>query len=102
MTPYLRSYYENFSIKTTSFIARIKTHMVEGITCNYKEQYLPNLMCNSCNVSACSQIHLSQCSALLGSNKLLTYIFNYSDMLNDENTEKEEYIATLMMTNLDF
>ena len=49
MAPYLRSHSEDFSIKTASFIAKIQTHMVEGIKCNFKEHYLPNLTCNSCN-----------------------------------------------------
>ena len=101
MPPYLRSHSEDFSIKTASFIAKIQTHMVEGIKCNFKEQYLPNLTCNSCNLSECNQMHLLQCSALMGSNELLTYIPNYSDIFDDENTEEQEYIATIMMKNLD-
>ena len=64
MAPYLRFHSEDFSIKTASFIAKIQTHIVEGIKSNFKEQYLPNLTCKSCNLSECNQMHLLECSAL--------------------------------------
>ena len=37
--------------------------------------------------------HLLYCSALLGSNQLVTYIPNYIDLFNDEDTDKQNYIA---------
>ena len=100
MAPYLTSNNEEFSLKTASFIAKLQTHMVENIKCNFKEQYKPNLTCNSCLISECNQKHLLECSALIGRNELLTYIPNYNDIFDNENCTEQEYIGRLMMENL--
>ena len=75
--------------------------MIENVKCNFKEQYLPNLICNSCKLKECNQMHLLECSALIGSNELLTYIPHYNDVFDDENPDEQYYIARLMMNNLD-
>ena len=100
MAPYLSSNTEEFPLKTASFIAKAQTHMIENIKCNFKEQYKPNLTCNCCHISECNQKHLLECSALLGRNELLTYIPNYIDIFDNENSTEQEYIARLMMENL--
>ena len=100
MAPYLSPNNEYLSIKTASFMARIQTHMVENIKCNYKEKFKPNLTCNSCLISECNQQHLLYCTKLIGSNELVTYIPEYSDIFNDDNIEEQNYIATLLMENL--
>ena len=46
-------------------------------------------------------MHLLQCSSLIGSIELLTYIPNYNDIFDDKNTEEQFYIARLMMKNLE-
>ena len=46
-------------------------------------------------------MHLMECSALIGSNELLTYIPHYNDVFDDENPDEQYYIARLMMNNLD-
>ena len=100
MAPYLSSNTEEFSLQTASFIAKAQTHMIETIKCNFKEQYTPNLTCNSCQLSECNQEHLLECSALLGRNELLTYIPNYIDIFDNENSTEQEFIARLMLENL--
>ena len=66
----------------------------------FREQYKPNLTCNSCHLSECNQEHLLECSALIGRNELLTYIPNYIDIFDNENSTEQKYIARLMMENL--
>ena len=101
MSPYLTSKSEDFCIKTASCIAKTQSYMIENVRCNYKEHYMPNLICNSCKLSECNQMHLLQCSALIGSNELLTYIPDYVDIFDDKKTEEQYYIARLMMKNLE-
>ena len=74
--------------------------MVENIKSNFKQEYLPNLICNSCGKNECNQPHLLYCEALIGSNQLITYIPNYEDIFNDEDTEEQNFIAQIMMANL--
>ena len=69
--------------------------------CNFKEQYLPNLICNSCKLAECNKAHLLQCSALIGSNELLIYIPEYEYIFDDSKTQEQEYIAQLMMKSLE-
>jgi hypothetical protein len=101
ISPYLTSITEDFCIKTASFNAKTQSYMIENVKCNYKEQYMPNLICNSCRLSECNQMHLLQCSSLIGSNELLTYIPEYNDIFDDKKTEEQFYIARLMMKNLE-
>ena len=100
MAPYLSPNDEYIDFKTASFIAKTQTYMVENIKCNYKEKFKPNLTCKSCLISECNQKHLLYCSKLLGSNELVTYIPEYSDIFDDDNISEQNYIATLLMENL--
>ena len=100
LAPYLTSCNEDFELKTSSFIAKVQTHMIENIKCNFKEHYKPNLVCNSCNINECNQKHLLECLALIGSNELLTYIPNYSDIFDNNNIPEQMYISRLMIDNL--
>ena len=70
MSPYLKSNIEDVSVQTASFIAKIQSHMVENIKLNYKEQYKPNLICDSCKISECDQKHLLECSELIGTKQI--------------------------------
>ena len=74
--------------------------MIENVKSNFKENYKPNLVCNSCNLSECNQEHLLECSALIGKNELLTYIPNYIDIFDNENIHEQMYISKLMIENL--
>ena len=67
---------------------------------NFKHEYEPNFICNSCRNSECNQSHLIYCNALIGSNQLITYIPNYEDIYNDEETEEQTFIAKIMIENL--
>ena len=40
------------------------------------------------------------CNALIGSNQLITYIPNYEDIYNDEETEEQTFVAKIMIKNL--
>ena len=74
--------------------------MIENVKANFKEQFKPNLICNACKLNECKQRHLLECQALIGSNELVSYIPNYEDVFNDEDTREHNYIATLMFENL--
>ena len=100
MSPYLRSNKEDIPIKTSSFIAKVQSHMVENIKHNLKEHYKPNLKCDSCNLSECDQKHLLECPKLIGKNELVSYIPNYIDIFNDNDITDQVYIANLMIENL--
>ena len=50
LSTFLSSDNNKFSLQTSSFIAKIQTHMIENIKCNFKEYYKPNLVCNSLNL----------------------------------------------------
>ena len=100
MAPYLCPSKQYLNIKTASFIAKTQTHMIENIKCNFKKNYEPNLICNSCLISECTQEHLLECKKLIGSNELVSYIPNYIDIFDDDNPEEQFYIASLMMENL--
>ena len=89
MAPFLTSSNEDFELKTATFIAKIQTHMIEHIKSNFKEQYKPNLLCNSCNLSECTQKHLLECSALIGSNEILSYIPDYCDIFEYDNIQEQ-------------
>ena len=100
MSPYLSANNEGISIQIACFIAKTQTHMIENIKNNFKEQYKPNLACNSCNKSICDQKHLLECSELIGKNEILSNIPNYQDIFNDEDIKEQEYIASLLIENL--
>ena len=91
---------EHFSIETAKFIAKAQCHMIETIKMNFKHEYEPNFICNSCRNSECNQSHLIYCNALIGSNQLITYIPNYEDIYNDEETEEQTFVAKIMIKNL--
>ena len=91
---------EYLTIESAKFVAKIQCHMVETIKSNFKQEYLPNLICNSCGRSECNQSHLLYCEALIGSNQLVTYIPIYEDIFNDDNVEEQYFIANIMMANL--
>ena len=55
MAPFLSSDDNEFSLQTSSFIAKIQTRMIENIKYNFKEYYKPNLVCNSCNLYKCDK-----------------------------------------------
>ena len=74
--------------------------MVETIKSNFKQEYLPNLICNSCGRNECNQPHLLYCEALIGSSQLITYIPNYEDIFKNDNIEEQFFIANIMMDNL--
>ena len=100
MAPYLTSDNNEFSLKTSCFIAKIQTHMIENIKCNFKEHYKPNLVCNSCNLNECNQKHLLECSKLIGSNEFPTYIPDYIDIFDNDNIQEQMYISRLMIDSL--
>ena len=88
------------SLNTSKFVAKTQCHMIETVKTNFKHEYEPNLLCNSCKVKECNQSHLLYCSSIIGSNQLVTYIPNYEDIFNDEDTEEQNFIAQIMMANL--
>ena len=100
MSPYLRSNKEDILIKTSSFIAKVQSHMVKNIKHNFKKHYEPNLKYNSCNLSKCDQKHLLKCPKLIGKNELVSYIPNYIDIFNDNDITEQVYIANLIIENL--
>ena len=87
------------SIDTSKCVAKPQCHMIETVK-TFKHEFEPNLLCYSCKVKEWNQSHLLYCSALLGSNQLVTYIPNYEDIFNDEDTEELNIISQLMMANL--
>ena len=88
------------TIESAKFIAKIQSHMIETVKTNFKQEYLPNLICNSCGMNECNQSHLLYCEALIGSNELITYIPKYEDIFNDDNVEEQFFIANIMLANL--
>ena len=74
--------------------------MIEKVKMKFQQEYKHNFMCNTCMVKICNQSHLLYCEALIGSNQLVTYIPNYEDIFDDDKTEEQYFIATLMMANL--
>ena len=74
--------------------------MIETVKMNFKETYKPDLVCKSCSLSECNQSHLLNCSKLIGSNQLVSYIPEYQDIFNDDDPKEQCYIASLMMENL--
>ena len=85
------------NVNTACFIAKTQTYMIEIVKCNFKEKYRPNLICNSCMISECNQEHLLY---WIESNELVSYILDYIDHFNDDNTKEQSYIASVLMTNL--
>ena len=84
MTKFLSSNVEDIQIKTAQLLTKIQLHMVKNIKISFKEQYNPNVVCNSCLLSECNQKHLFECWALIGRNQLVTYLPNYEDIFIDE------------------
>ena len=74
--------------------------MIEMVKTNFKQEFEPNLICNSCKLKECNQSHLLYCNTLIGSNQLVTYIPRYEDIFNDDDIEEQNFIAKIMMTNL--
>jgi hypothetical protein len=91
---------EYLTLDTAKFIAKVQCHMVENIKSNFKQEYLPNLICNSCGKNECNQPHLLYCEALIGSNQLITYIPNHEDIYNNDNVEEQFFIGNIMMADL--
>ena len=94
MSKYLTSLNENFPIETAKFIAQIQTHMVETLKPNFSAFYKPNLICNSCFLSKCNQSHLLYCPKLIGSNRIIIYMFK------DTDPNEQCFIAHTLMANL--
>ena len=99
MSPYLGQN-DKMPIETAKFVAKAQSHKIESIKMNFKHEYKENLICNSCENSECNQAHLMYCKALLGSNKLITYIPNYEDIFVDTNIEEQCFIANILIENL--
>ena len=53
-----------------------------------------------CFISESYQQHLLDCSKLLGSNQLVTYVPNYEEIFDNENPEEQYCIANILMANL--
>ena len=73
---------------------------IKNVKANFKEHFKPDLVCSAGKSNECNQRHLLECQALIGSNELFSYIPNYEDVFNDEDTREQNYIATLMFENL--
>ena len=99
MSSFLCSH-DDFSIDTVKFIAKAQCHMIETIKMNFQQGHKEDHICDSCRFKVCNQSHLLDCKALIGSNQLVTYIPNYEDIFNDEDTEEQNFIAQIMMANL--
>ena len=98
---FLSPNYEDFSVETAKFIAKIQTHTVETIKINVQGNYKPNFICNYLKLCECNQVHLLYCSSLIGTNQLISYIPHSSyDILNDNDTEEQYFIANKMKENL--
>ena len=75
--------------------------MIENVKMNFKKKYKPYLDCDACNSNnKCNQFHLLYCLKLIESNQLITYIPDYEDIFNDNNTKEQCFIANIMMANL--
>ena len=74
--------------------------MIKNVKIIVQQKHKPNLLCHSCKKSVWNQSHLMYCPALLGSNQLIIYIPNYEDVFDDNNMEKECFIARIMMETL--
>ena len=84
MSKFLSAQNEDTPIETAKFIAKTQCHMIETVKMNFKETYKPDLVCKSCSLSECNQSHLLNCSKLIGSNQLVSYIPEYQDIFNDD------------------
>ena len=51
-------------------------------------------------LKVCDQSHLLYCEALIGSDQLVTYIPEYEEIFNDDNTDEQYFVARIMMANL--
>ena len=78
-----------YPIETAKFIAKVQTHMVESVKTNFPSNHKPDLVCNSCRISECSQSHLLYCPELIGSNELVTYIPDYQDIFDDDDPKEK-------------
>ena len=67
---------------------------------NFKHEFKPNLICNSCKLKESNQSQLLYFNTIIGRNQLVTYIPRYEDICNYNNIEKLNFIAQIMMTNL--
>ena len=81
-------------------IAKIQTHMVETVKMNFQGHFKPNFICNSCKLNECNQSHLLYCTKLIGSNQIISYIPDYEDIFNDDDTKEQYYIANILKENL--
>ena len=81
-------------------LLKLKATMFETIKINFQGQFKPNFVCISCNSGICDQSHLMYCTALIGSNQLITYIPNYKDISNDGDIKEQVFIANILMANL--
>ena len=87
----------NFFYNQMKIKYQMKLHMIEIVKMNFKNEYKPNFICNSCNLSECNQSHLLYCSALIGKHSLITYIPNYEDIFDDDDPTEKKFIAHIMM-----
>ena len=100
MSNFLLPNEEEIPIETAKFIAKIQTHMIETVKSNFPGEYKNDTLCNSCKSSECNQPHLIYCKSLIGSNQLITYIPNYEDIFDDNNTKEQLFIANIMIESL--
>ena len=98
MAPFLLSN-EEVSIQIAKFIVQIQCRIIREVKFNFKNENKNNLLCNSCQLSECTQSHLLSCQKLIGGNELVTYIPNYEDIFGIE-LQEQAYIATIMLENL--
>ena len=66
-------------MKTLEVLSSVKT--------NFPEYYKTNFICDIFFISESNLQHLLDCSKLLGSNQLVTYIPNYKNIFDSENPE---------------
>ena len=101
MAPYFKYQIPNEEVthEMAKFILKIQCQMVEGVKMNFKDKYKPNLICDACNKSECTQTHLLECSVIIQGNDLVMHIPRYEEIFGDDLRE-QVYIAYIMKENV--
>ena len=80
------------------YIFQMRTKMCFSIKTHFRNMHT-NVICGGCKIEESTTKHTLECTSLLGSNELVTYIPDIQDLYGDDE-DKQVYIARILKDNI--
>ena len=98
MQDYLNTTDIDITNEERKVIFQLRNKMTFKIKTHFRNMYTSTI-CEGCKIELLTTRHALECSSLIGSNELVTYIPRYEDLYGKDE-EEQVYIARLIRNNL--